>query len=152
MKRAINKIFFPAAVCIAVLVGCTTENTPGGYDDRGEIRLKGITDSEAGTRVGLSNEVPVYLVAFNRGDMTQRYFEPTRITSSTALDSSPTDLNLNTKRYYPLGDNEISLYAYVGSINSSYQMSLVAGNGQHNDFVLSNYGKRASDTALTRDR
>ncbi|MCC8035003.1 MAG: fimbrillin family protein [Rikenellaceae bacterium] len=150
MKRSINKILFPAAVCIAALAGCAHENTQSGYDDPGEIRLKGIADSGAGTRVGLSDEIPVYLVAFNSGDMTQRYFEPTRITSATALDSSPTDLILNTARYYPLGDNDISLYAYVGSINSSYQMSLVAGDGQHNDFVLSNYGKRASDTALTK--
>ncbi|MCD7968931.1 MAG: fimbrillin family protein [Alistipes sp.] len=152
MKRLKNKIYIPAAVCIAAVAAfsCTRDNTVADtyVEGTAEIRVKGISDVAA-TRIGADGEAPpVYLVAFPDGDMSQKYFDPTRIISASSLNTTPTDLTVTTKRYYPLGNNQINLFAYTGSINSDNEIGLMAGQGTPYDFILSNVGQRSPATVI----
>ncbi|MCC8020245.1 MAG: fimbrillin family protein [Rikenellaceae bacterium] len=143
MKIKILKHILPAAVCFAAVAGCTSDKTPSAGDgDHTAIRLKGMS-----TRVGTLNDPDLFLVGFNGGDTTQRYFEPVQIYTANELnDTSPEDFTFSSgTMYYPLGQREIDLFTYTGSLEDYHLMKLAAGTEDDNDYILSNYGKRSSD-------
>ncbi|MCC8152738.1 MAG: fimbrillin family protein [Tannerellaceae bacterium] len=104
--------------------------------DGDAISLYGI-----GTRANGDVYTNLHLKAFAAERSTQVYIQETPIAVTAGLyDDTPNNITFtNGKHYYPIGDNEIFLYAYSGSLNGT-DMQLTSGKALTNDALLSNQG------------
>lgn len=124
-----------------LLFSCSDDMNTEKESDATPIELSG-----ALTRAGETPRNNIYVKAYTN-DAPYVYFDETLANIPAGL--STTDINPivfpGVAPYYPLGEGAIRIIAYSGKAPGGL-MTLTAGTGIANDAVLSNYGKRTSDT------
>ncbi|MCD8167055.1 MAG: fimbrillin family protein [Bacteroides sp.] len=112
------------------------------------VTLSGIT-----TRANGDTYTNLHLRAIVDNDLTNIYIGETPITPQGGLyETQTTPLTFpGGTPYYPLGDNEIYLYAYTGQLEGTSNMRVRAGQSLDNDYLLSNYGTRSGYLSPTTE-
>lgn len=133
------------AGCLGLLSACQKEVTePEGGDGQVPVQLSGI-----GTRIGeLNNAAPLYLRAVLDQTPGTTYITEQRVVCATGLEDDERELTFpGGTPYYPLGQLGLRFFAYTGTLSGN-NMTLRAGNTVQNDYVLSNNGRPANESAI----
>ncbi len=120
------------------LSSCSTDS------DEGELRIENDRISLSATlRSGTINKTRLYLKAFLPGPPNV-YFDETLITVADGLEENEEKSVLfpGGTPYYPLGEEQISIFGFTGKLYDGSEMVLKAGLGDQFDAVLSNNGVR----------
>ncbi|MCC8089000.1 MAG: fimbrillin family protein [Rikenellaceae bacterium] len=144
----LNKYIIPLLSLAAfALAACTNDNASDAtvpvIPGESEVRLSGILPT-----VGQINESAIYLIAVLDTARSEQYITETAIVSQSGLDATEQEFTFTSgSPYYPLGRNVIRFFAYTGTADTNGNMTLRAGNTGSSDAVLSNYGRRESDSS-----
>ncbi len=141
MKK-IRTILFACAWTAALLTGCTKDKEPG-VTGTGEVPVA--LSAVASKSVTQTN---IYLTAVEAKNENNVYIPETRVTFQGGLDTVAHNLIFpGGTPYYPLGNDSLLFFAYSGTADGG-NMRLTAGHGEAYDAVLSNYGRRISESSV----
>ncbi|MCD7935817.1 MAG: hypothetical protein LUG98_03065 [Tannerellaceae bacterium] len=120
-------------------LSCSDDVAEQPVGEENEIRVGGLV-----TRADGEVYPDLHFTAFVAGDPTEPYITETPITIPAGLyETIPNNVHFTDGTpYYPLGENEISLYAYTGTLRNNEYVYLTSGRTINQDAILSNQGYR----------